>query len=341
MMIYRVIAESLQKKGFVQSSGNPDTAEFLIKVTEDRVMHICSIIKNIKGNHITAEVISESSRQLERKFLLSGYSDVKVMNIIVTDKDEDCGMLQEQGTRFWIVDMRTLRLMIFENQPEDYFSLRNRIEQTLIERAQEENNSPLSYFDRMKIPYVTAAIIFINIAVFLLCELIGSTEDIDLMIKMGALSHEFIYESHAYYRFITSMFLHFGFLHLANNMFMLAIVGTQLENVIGHLRFALIYLVSGLGAGVASVIFHMLLGENVVAAGASGAIYGIFGAMLVMIIRNRHDNFMLRRILVVIFLLIFGSIQEEIDFAAHAGGLIIGIIAGFSFSSGLGEVFKQ
>lgn len=330
MMIYDIISDTLEKRGFVQSSGNPETAEFFIKVTEDKIMHICSIVKNIRDTHITADIVSESTKQLERKFLLSGYNDVKVMNIIVTDKQEDVAKLEEDGTKFWVVDIRSARLMIFEKQPEDYFGIRKKLEEAIIGHPDENKDSETSWILKGNIPYITVGLILVNVLIFIICEIVGSTEDVELMINMGALGHDFIYEDHEYYRFITSMFLHFGFMHLANNMFMLAIVGSQLENAIGHLRFVLIYVISGLGAGIASVVFHMLLDESVVAAGASGAIYGVFGAMLIMIIRNRHDEFMVKRILIVVFLLVFGSIQEEIDFAAHVGGLVVGMISGFA-----------
>ena len=86
VMIWNSISDSLQKKGFVPSSKDSKTAEFLIKVTEDKKMYICSIIKNVKGTDITADVIVESAEELQRKFLLSGYADVSVMHIIITDR---------------------------------------------------------------------------------------------------------------------------------------------------------------------------------------------------------------------------------------------------------------
>ena len=131
-----------------------------------------------------------------------------------------------------------------------------------------------------------------------------------------------------FYRLFTSMFLHFGAEHLLNNMFMLAVLGNELETKIGKRHFAGIYLVSGLCASIASVVYHYYIADYAVSAGASGAIYGIFGAFIVFMIMNRDDGrkFSIGRIAFVVFLLIFGSFQETVDFVAHIGGFIAGAV---------------
>lgn len=337
-MIWNSISDSLQKKGFVPSSKDAKTAEFLIKVTEDKKMYICSIIKNVKGTDITADVIVESAEELQRKFLLSGYTDVSVMHIIITDRDEDVRMLQEKGIQFWVVDVRSQKFMVFENQTENYFGIREVIEDALVDEAGIPQKLPFREYIRGKFaPFMTILMIIINVAVFVWCEFFCTVEEAEYIVSKGVLGHEYIYEGHEYLRFITSMFLHFGFLHLANNMFMLAIVGNRVERFIGHMRFIMVYLASGFGGGIASVIFHMLQGQDVVSAGASGAVYGIIGAMIVMIFKYQDEEFDIRHIFLVLILLTCGSIQEGVDFAAHIGGLIVGSVSAFALSTGKDE----
>lgn len=326
-MIWDAISEKLIQQGYVQSTRDRRIAEFLIQITEDKKMNICSIIKNVNGVWLTADQIVDSAKQLERKFLLSGYSDVTVMHIIFTDHAEQVSMLEEENIRFWLVDMKDNRLKIFENQPDDYCGTKKVIEHALENMSQEEPDRKVKQRKPAgRVSFVTAAIVVVNIMVFFLCEFLGSTEDTGFMVNMGAMEYRRMSENHEFYRLLTCMFLHFGLAHLVNNMFMLGVVGTQVEQWLGHLRYALIYLISGLGASITSLAYHRIMGEDVVSAGASGAIYGIFGALLIMILKKRADETTRSRVLFVVALLIIGSFQENVDFAAHVGGLVVGVI---------------
>ena len=128
-----------------------------------------------------------------------------------------------------------------------------------------------------------------------------------------------------WYRLITSAFLHeplgsgFGILHIAFNMWALIIVGPQLERVLGRLRFLAVYLVSALGG---SVLFYLIAPAHAGAYGASGAIFGLFGAYFVMARRLRVDA---RQIVFLIILnLAIGFLVPGIGWQAHVGGLIAG-----------------
>lgn len=331
-MIWDAISEKLMQQGYVQSSRDTRIAEFLIQVTEDKKMNICSIIKNVNGTHVVASQIVESAKQLERKFLLSGYRDVTVMHIIFTDRNEDVSKLEKENIQFWLVDMNALRLMIFENQPDDYCGLKNVIENAVRNYNYEDVVKKKKSYITKNMPFITIVLIAINVLIFLVCEKFGSTENTGFMIDMGALDYRLISENHEFYRIISCMFLHFGFAHLVNNMFTLGVVGVEIEKWLGHLRYLLIYFISGIGASVASLAYHNFFGEDVVSAGASGAIYGIFGALIVMIFKNRMSDTDKGRVIFVIALLVLGSFQENVDFAAHIGGLVVGMITTFAMS---------
>lgn len=123
-----------------------------------------------------------------------------------------------------------------------------------------------------------------------------------------------------YYRLVTSMFLHYGLLHLLMNMWALWIIGRTLEAALGPARFLALYLVSGIGGSVAVYYFA----PTSLAAGASGAIFGMFAALFVILRRLGRDTSAVIPILVIN--LIFTFTVPGISIAGHLGGLITGAL---------------
>lgn len=175
----------------------------------------------------------------------------------------------------------------------------------------------------------TVALIVINVAVFFIMSLFGNTEDVMFMLEHGAMFEPLITEEHEYYRIITSMFLHFGIEHLLNNMVILGALGWNLELETGKIRFLIIYLVSGMGGNLLSLYLGVSSAEYAVSAGASGAIFGLMGALLYVAARNRGRMGRIsgKGVLFMIALsLYFGITSSGIDNAAHIGGLLCGFI---------------
>ncbi|WP_211240447.1 rhomboid family intramembrane serine protease [Haloglycomyces albus] len=125
-----------------------------------------------------------------------------------------------------------------------------------------------------------------------------------------------------YYRYITSMFLHYGALHLLMNMVVLWIIGRVLEKDLGPARFLSLYLISGLFGGLLTLFFS----PTSLAAGASGAIFGLFGALLLVNRKLGRDNFGLYVILALNLVITFGN--ESISATGHIGGFIGGLLCG-------------
>ena len=115
--------------------------------------------------------------------------------------------------------------------------------------------------------FINTAIIALNLIVFLYLEFLGSTEDGIFMIAHGAVFSPLLTEYHEYSRLLTSMFMHFGAAHLMNNMLILLLLGERLERALGHVRYLLFYLLSGIGAGLFSAEVHQYLGEIIIGAG--------------------------------------------------------------------------
>lgn len=175
----------------------------------------------------------------------------------------------------------------------------------------------------------TVILIVINAAVFLFLTVLGNTEDAVFMLNHGAMFEPLVVRGHEYYRLFTSLFLHFGISHLLNNMVLLGALGWNLEFETGRIKFLLIYFVSGVGGNLLSLSQNLSIGEQTVSAGASGAIFGLMGALLYVVIANRGRMGRLsgRGVLFMIVLsLYYGFTSEGVDNWAHIGGLACGFI---------------
>ncbi len=140
-----------------------------------------------------------------------------------------------------------------------------------------------------------------------------------------------IAEHHEYWRLLTAMFLHAGLLHILFNMYALYLFGYLIENTFGKPRFIAIYFVTGLFASAASFYFS---NPCVPAVGASGAIFGLLGAWVAFNFRRRQTAFgsanLRWALFLIAFNLILGFSLRGIDNSAHIGGLVAGIVTGFT-----------
>ena len=188
-------------------------------------------------------------------------------------------------------------------------------------------NERKSWMYRRKAP-CTAALIVVNVAVFIFLSFGGMTEDAYYMLRNGAMYLPLLQQGE-YYRMFTSIFLHFGFSHLVNNMLMLGVMGWQLELVIGRIKFLIIYFAAGLCGNVLSALAELRTGDYAVSAGASGAIFGIIGALLYIAVRNHGQigNVSGQGILIMVVLtLYYGFTSSGVDNFAHIGGLAAGFV---------------
>lgn len=177
---------------------------------------------------------------------------------------------------------------------------------------------------------LNGVIVIINIIIFLIVDLTDSSLNTEWMLKCGAMYEPYVTEKGQYYRLVTSMFLHFGISHLFNNMLVLWFIGGTLEKLAGHIRYIFIYFLSGILAGSISMGYDIIAGSTPpVSAGASGAVFGVTGALLYVILINRGkiEGFTLKQMLVLAFLSLYsGFTSQGVDNMAHLGGFISGFI---------------
>jgi len=188
----------------------------------------------------------------------------------------------------------------------------------------------LNFFRQNKKDYknsiVTYIIIGINIAVYLLSGVLSRNLfniDINVLDILGA-KDNYLINNGEYYRLFTCMFLHSGILHIASNMYALYSIGGLAESIYGRKKYIIIYILSGIIASTASYVF-----SNGISVGASGAIFGVLGGVLVIShkLKHRIGSGLFKNIIFIIILNLFISFTiPNIDISAHAGGFVAGII---------------
>lgn len=190
------------------------------------------------------------------------------------------------------------------------------------------------YFTRDTKPIINYIIIGLNILVFLWeLKMIGPSfltngADTQQLFQLGGMQ-TLAYNAGQHYRLWSSMFLHASVTHILGNMSSLIFVGNILEDLIGHVRYLLVYLLSGVGSAYLSLLF---LNPNTVSVGASGAVFGIIGCLLIvtMFRYSNWKNGVVTALLYTIFINLGVSvIDPSINLYAHLGGLITGIFCGF------------
>ena len=180
-------------------------------------------------------------------------------------------------------------------------------------------------------PFVTITLVALNVIAYVITALApgatfrnppGGATDPNGLFYHWQLSPYLVHQNHWYYELITSAFLHVSLLHIGSNMLALIIVGPALERLLGWWRFAAVYLLSALGGSAAIYAFGSELGTTV---GASGAIFGLFAACLILVRRLGLDLQWLAGIIVINFVLTFSI--TGISKLGHIGGFVVGLLA--------------
>lgn len=188
--------------------------------------------------------------------------------------------------------------------------------------------------DNKKKCYMTISFTILNVIAYIIYTIMG-----EIVYNTGSLSAVDIIDKQQYYRIISCIFLHAGVEHLFGNMLFLVILGEMLENAVGHVRFGLIYMVAGIGSSLFSMAYEVISGSYYHTVGASGAVCGLIGALLVLVIKNngRFGALSLpRMILAIVYLIYSGTSSPVVNNAAHIGGLLVGFLIMLIMMKGIG-----
>lgn len=192
-------------------------------------------------------------------------------------------------------------------------------------------------------PFITYLLLGINVIVFIIwCYFVYRLEHQDFLSKemseavagllLGAENPMLIWQGHQYWRFFTAMFVHFGVMHILCNGVFLYAIGQTTENVLGHWRYLLLYLLSGLGGNVLPMVIQR---DNAAVAGASGALFGLLGFWTVIWLMYCHQpNGILNAYGKEMFTLAVANIvlnllMSGVSISGHIGGFLSGMIVGF------------
>src|SRR5699024_8873995 len=176
-------------------------------------------------------------------------------------------------------------------------------------------------------PSITYTLIILNIVMYIVMTLFGGTENIANLVRFGAKYSPYIINGQ-YWRLITPMFIHIGLQHLLITMITLYFLGTLFGNIFWKTRFLIIYLVSGICGNIASFAFNF----SSISAGASTALFGMFGSFLMLgepFRRNPYLQTMSRQFFLLVILNIFFGMFGNSDLTGHLGGLVSGFLLGY------------
>ena len=183
-------------------------------------------------------------------------------------------------------------------------------------------------------------ILILNGIAFIALIFAGGSTDPEVLIKFGALSSSLV-AGGEYWRLITCIFLHVNLVHLGVNAFSLFIFGPTAELFFGRIKFLAIYLIAGIGGSATSYVF---IDPRSIGVGASGAVFGVLGAIAAYYYLNQHlygkyGRGMIMGIGVIVLLnLGFGFTVEGVDNWAHIGGLLFGILGAFALQKHKSEI---
>lgn len=209
-----------------------------------------------------------------------------------------------------------------------------KITKDISQKNEEEAAKAGKVFEQKK-PIITTILIAINIIVFIAMYLFGDgSRSISTLLQFGA-NYGPAVRAGEYYRLLTCAFLHIGLFHLVMNSYTLYVIGTQIESFLGRWKYIIIYLISAILGSLLSIVF-----SSDVSAGASGAIFGLFGSLLYF---GYHYRVYLGGVLksqiipLIVVNLIIGFALTGIDNAAHIGGLI----GGYLLTMAVGVPYKS
>jgi rhomboid protease GluP len=177
------------------------------------------------------------------------------------------------------------------------------------------------------------ALIVINLMMFAVETLMGGSENNRTLELLGALDPAAVVVRHEYWRLLTALFLHYGLLHVAINLYALYLLGPELERLIGSFKFIMSYLIAGLGSSVGVLISSALnLNHARLMVGASGCIMGVIGVSAGILLRHRPTPIAGRRlrdiIVIVVLQTAFDLWTPQVSLSAHLSGFATGLLVG-------------
>ena len=302
--MYQKIIELLRIHGYLQKDTTMGPCYVKVAKRKNKCVYVL-FDKNPDGSMIVEEDLYQREDYAKQNF----GTNCAVLLLVLSEDDDP--MFIDPDDQFKDL-FKPLIMILSQNKIEEQENLSNNFENI---------NEIKQFIWNYK---ATIVIFLLNLAGFIVTEIYG-----DKIYDAFACNAYMVNKLHEYYRLLTSNYLHFGWDHFFNNMVVFLILGSSLEKVIGSVRYMILYTGAGIAGSIISVSYYSMTGQDVLSAGASGAIFGLVGALAAVFLfckdqRQRFDGF-------GIFLMIAGSLYHGFqsgttDNAAHIGGCIAGFI---------------
>lgn len=331
-MMEKQFGEFLAGEGYIRIPSNlPEfTIYFRMENNYVNVLHVIDYQKNLYISDDQYLHVKDKIRELFRE---KGILTIHILSLIICSDVQRAKQLCGEDTQCWIIDPDERRLMVYENQVSDFYGMKDRLDYFLshadAEYADEADTekealSTKGIKRKIQIPYVTLLLVLSNIFIFVICTFTGT-----LVYNKGAFGALDVIEGKQYYRILTSMFLHGDINHLVSNMVVLYYLGESVEHYFGRLRYIILYLAAGVSGAMLSMCYELLTGSYISSVGASGAIFGIIGAVFVLVVvhKGHWEQISMGRLLFMLaYSLYSGLAATNVNNAAHIGGFFGGAL---------------
>lgn len=331
-MEIRQITSQLLRAGFTKAIVNGNHVEIALK-KKDGEAYAVVLVDCRYFPDMSVENYENMLRGIRSSLYRYEFSDVHLLSVLCTEVPQDVKELVAGFGEHWVVDTRERKLLIYENQVVSFLDAKEIIEEAILYENSQMAEDVRKIKQNRKMfreNWCTYGLVLVNLIVFFVLSMCGDTEDAYFMEQHGAMSLQLVGDGFWQYRLFTSIFMHFGIAHLLNNMFTLLIMGMYVEKRMSKGKYLTLYLGAGIVGNLVSLYCYITSHQiNVVCAGASGAIFGLMGALLWIVICNygKVDDLSWRQIAFLIILNVYiGFSDSSVGNAAHIGGLIGGFI---------------
>lgn len=331
-MVERQLNEFFIEEGYIGIPSN--LPEFIIYYQmENTYVNVFHVIYYRKNLYISKDQYLHIKEKIRDLFLEKGISQIHILSLMVCNDENKAKQLCKDDTMCWMIDPDGNRLMIFENQVSNFYGMKDKLEYFLDhlreyneqDETVENTSQTKAEWHKRKAPVVTTVFVLINILIFILCTFTG-----ELLYNIGAIGITEFREKQEYYRIFTSLFLHWDINHLISNMIVLYYLGEVVEQNFGSVRYGILYLAAGIGGNLLSMVYEFYSGAVILSAGASGAIFGLVGALFILLIVHKghlNEISMGRLVFMIAYSLYSGFVGNNINNAAHIGGFLSGMAA--------------
>lgn len=311
--MWQHFVQALKQKGYTQAYKNEPY--ILIRKSETE----CYVLFLVQSAPL-ASGLEQKRQAVERDLITQGAARCYHLCVILkkTALFESADLeLVEQMPNVWLFAEDQKRMYRYENQPMEWDGVCQ-----MMEEMPDTKRKDLGA-RRRRVPWITIALVVVNILLFVVPYIMGVYEE---LLELGMNQRELVLRKQEYYRLFTHMFLHGDWNHLLNNMTVLLVLGTCLESALGRWKYTVIYLISGLCGGLCSIWLHPAAVGSI---GASGAIFGLSGALLALVLfwKGKIPGISLRRVVIMCVASLYGGLTAvNVDNAAHIGGMLAGFI---------------